>query len=327
MGVAWPSAGSADGACSRKLTLATAVLIRVVTYCVVPESACAGVATLVVATTSGSAAIALFVSFYNAVATSLASNGADVPVVGKTSRLDTVASKCRANVSNGTGRKARDAPGGRGIHDETLASVTSVCAERATLLCADGIRVGTRIRGTVVHSAVRVTRLMCNNLPLGGRLDDDVGAGNSLGATSRVPLRAFGTGLSQPRQPDGRSSIAGREKGPVRERVALLASPLGELVQAVLNGDAAAAGLIPGRCRLLRGRTVGLGDDQVGQAKGDVEGALEELGRLVDLVNDILLRLIFVPAEGLDVGAVGGHAHERDPAGARTALGLANRLD
>lgn len=178
-----------------------------------------------------------------------------------------------------------------------------------------------------MDSAIRVPGLVGNDLPLGASLDNNVGSGNRLSAASRVLLRAISAGLAKPCQSNGRACVARAEKGPMRVLVALLATPLGELVETVLDGDAAAAGLVPRGRLLLRGRAVGFGDDKIGEAEGNVERALEELRGLVDLVDDVLLRLVLVPVEGLHVGAVSGDAHERNLAGAGTALGAANGRD
>lgn len=111
----------------------------------------------------------------------------------------------------------------------------------------------------------------------------------------------------------------------MRVLVILLSPPLRELVQAVLDGDAAATRLVPRRSLLLRGRAVGFHDDDVGKTKGDVEGAFEELRGGVDLSDDVALGFILVPVEGLDVGAIGGHTHQSDLAGAGTSSSAANR--
>src|SRR4051812_645478 len=110
----------------------------------------------------------------------------------------------------------------------------------------------------------------------------------------------------------------------MRVRVLLLSSPCRELVQAVLDPDAATAGLVPRRRGLLGSRTVGLRDNHIGQAEGDVEGALEQLRGLVDLRDDVLLRLVPVPVEGLDIGAVGRYSDKCYLAGGGASSGAAD---
>lgn len=110
----------------------------------------------------------------------------------------------------------------------------------------------------------------------------------------------------------------------MRIGVLLLASPFGKLVQAVLDGDAVAAGLVPGGCLLLLCGAFGLGDEQVGDTKGNVEGALKDLRGRVHGAEDVGLGLVLVSFERRHIGAVGGDAHERDLARAGTSGRLAN---
>jgi len=64
-----------------------------------------------------------------------------------------------------------------------------------------------------------------NDLPLSGRLDDNVGASNSLTGITAVALGARRARLSEPSKANRRSSVAGGKQGPVGVGVLLLASP------------------------------------------------------------------------------------------------------
>jgi hypothetical protein len=162
-----------------------------------------------------------------------------------------------------------------------------------------------------MHGAISMASLVSNDLPLGGGAYDNISTCYRLSATARVALRSISASLSKPSKPNSGAGIARAEECPVRILVALLSSPLGELVQAILDGDAAAAGLVPWSSLLLRGRTVWLSDDEVGKTEGDVEGALKKLRCLVDSVDDVLLGLVLISVEGLNVGAICSDTHER----------------
>jgi hypothetical protein len=125
---------TADGTCRGKLAATAAVFVRVVADSVCLEFACSRIAALIVATASLATAIALFVAFNDTVTTRLASDSSNAFVVRETSRFDTVACECRANVADRTGRETRNASGSRRVHDKTFAGITRGGAKRTTLL-------------------------------------------------------------------------------------------------------------------------------------------------------------------------------------------------
>ena len=106
--------------------------------------------------------------------------------------------------------------------------------------------------------------------------------------------------------------------------ILLLASPLGKLIQTVLNGNLAAAALVPGSCLLLRCWAFGFGDEHIGQAKRDVESALEQFGGLVHSIYDVCLGPVLVSVERIDIGTVSGDTHQRDLAGTGASGSAAN---
>lgn len=98
--IARADAGTAHGLWRSELAVLAAVLVGVVADGAFFEFAGSGVATLVVAAALGPAAIALLVTFYDAVAAGLALDGDDVAVVGEAAGFDAVATESGANVSD-----------------------------------------------------------------------------------------------------------------------------------------------------------------------------------------------------------------------------------
>ena len=327
LGIAGALTRPADGSGRGQLAIPAAVLVAVVADGVVLEPTRGCVAAGVVAARAGPAAVAVLAFFDDAVAAHGVADGGDAAVVGETAGVDRVALQGGADVADGAGRESSDALCGGGVHEVLGAGIALGAAQRAALLRVDRVWVGAGGVCAVVDGAVRVARLVGDDLPLGQGADDDVGAGDVLAGAAAVLLRALHTGLSEPGEADGGVRVAGREQGPVRVRVGLLAAPAGEEVEAGLDVDAVAARLVPGRGLLRGGRAVRVGDDDVGQPQRDLEGALEQLRGQVHLLDDVLLRAVPVPVEGLDVRAVGSHADERNLPRRRTALRAANRAD
>jgi hypothetical protein len=87
------------------LAAAAAVLVGVIADGVAFELASRSVATIVVATSLCATTITLFIAFNDAVATLLASNCLDIPVVAQAVGLDIVVSNSAADVANCAGRE------------------------------------------------------------------------------------------------------------------------------------------------------------------------------------------------------------------------------
>lgn len=215
LGIASALAGAADGRVGGELALAAAVFVGVVADGVVLEAAGGGVAAGVVATLGLAAAVAVLALFDDAVAADGLADGGDAAVVCEARGLDAVAQQGGADVADGAGREAGDALGGGGVHDVLLAGVAGGAAERTARLRVDRVGIGAGAGGAVVDGAVRVARLVGNDLPLGGGADDDVCAGDGLAGAAAVLLRALDAGLTQPGQADGGARVAGGEQGPV----------------------------------------------------------------------------------------------------------------
>jgi hypothetical protein len=180
LGIALADTGAADGAGGGKLAASAAVLVGIVADGIVLELACAGITALIVATALLATAVAFLVTFDNAVSTGLACDGSHVPVVAEARRLDTLASKSRADVANGAGGETSNSISGGGIHNKTFTSIALVGAERTALLSVDKIRVSALIGRTVMDGAVSVACFVSNNLPFGAGADDHVGSSDGL---------------------------------------------------------------------------------------------------------------------------------------------------
>lgn len=126
LGITLTHTGAADGAGRGKLAVSAAVLVGVVTHSIVLELASAGIAALVVATALLTSTIAFLVTLNNTVTAGLACDGGDVPIVAEALGLDTLASKSRTNVTNGTGRETSNSISSRRVHDKTLTSIALV---------------------------------------------------------------------------------------------------------------------------------------------------------------------------------------------------------
>lgn len=84
LGIALANASAADGVGRGKLAVSAAVLVGIIADGVVLESTSVGVTARILATASRTTAIALLVTFYDAVSAGLASDGSNVPVVSET---------------------------------------------------------------------------------------------------------------------------------------------------------------------------------------------------------------------------------------------------
>lgn len=179
--VADARASPADGTVRGKLASPAATVVRVIADGVVHEFASRGIAALVAATTLGSATIAIFALFDDAVAALGTGNGDDAFVVGKTGGVDTVTANSRANVADATKTELRDATPSGGIHDVLRSCVTCRAAKRTTLLRVHRVAVVARLTVTVVNSTESVSSLVSDDLPFGGSPRDDIGSAHNLG--------------------------------------------------------------------------------------------------------------------------------------------------
>lgn len=64
------------------------------------------------------------------------------------------------------------------------------------MLGIDDVRIGALRRRTIVDGTIGMARLVGNDLPLGGRFDNDIGTSNRLARVSRVALGSTCTGLT-----------------------------------------------------------------------------------------------------------------------------------
>lgn len=183
------------------MAVAAAVFVGIVTDSVVFEAARVGIAAAVRAALLLAAAVALLITFYDAVTAALAGNGGDVAIVGEATRLDAITTKRRADVTDSAGREAGDARGGGRVHEETLLCIAGPRVQGTAFLGADDFRVVALIGGAVVNGTVRVARLVDDDLPFRARADDNVGASDGFSAVAlgaRIGLGTGGAGLSKP---------------------------------------------------------------------------------------------------------------------------------
>lgn len=122
-----------------------------------------------------------------------------------------------------------------------------------------------------MDGAERMTCLVGEDLPFGRGFDDDICGGDGLAS---IGLRSGLTYLAEPCQPNSSTCVAGRQQSPICVVVVGKPTPGGKQVQALGNIDVGTALGVP-RSRAWWGRrTVFIGDGQVLDAQGNVEGTL-----------------------------------------------------
>lgn len=104
----------------------------------------------------------------------------------------------------------------------------------------------------------------------------------------------------------------------MRIGISLLASPLREEVQTLLNVNTLTACLVPRGSLLNRSRALRFRHNQVGETERNVEGAFEEARRRVHLTDDIIPGA-FGPIEVSGVGTIGGDTNQGNLTGGGTS--------
>ena len=181
LGITLSGAGSAYCPIGGKLAALAAVLVGVITDCVVLESASGRIAAGIGPTALGTTTVTVLSFLHDAIATLMAGDGRHPLIVLQAVGLDTVAPQGRTHVANGARAEVGYALTGGRIHDVLGASITGRNAEGTTLLRIHRVGGGTSLRVTVVDGAKGMTRFMSNDLPF------RCGFGHHIGTTHRLP--------------------------------------------------------------------------------------------------------------------------------------------
>ena len=134
LGITLSGAGSAHCAIGSELAALAAVLVGVITDCIVLEFASGRIAARIGPTALGSPTVTVLSFLHDAIATLMARDGRHPLVVFQAVGLDTVAPQGRTHVSNGARAKVGYALTGGRVHDVLGASITGRSAEGTTLL-------------------------------------------------------------------------------------------------------------------------------------------------------------------------------------------------
>ena len=161
-GIAGTRTCPADRLSRGELTVFAAILVGIIAHSVVLEPAGIWVTTAVGSTSLLTTAIALFVSFDNAVAACLTRDGGDTPIIGQTGRFDAVPAQRGTNVANGAGREFVDVLGRGWIHQKPLTGIAGVGVERTALLSVDHALV----LGTVGCTIMDGTKCVADFMPV-----------------------------------------------------------------------------------------------------------------------------------------------------------------
>ena len=164
-GVAGAGRGSTYLRGGRELAFVAAVFVGVVADSVAAEFACCCITAGIVAAAAGTATVAVFAVFNDAVAALIPGNGNDAFVRGEAGCVNSVTADGGADVTDGACRKVGNAGCGEGVHDVLFACIAGAGAKRATLLGGDEVVVGTGLRVAVVDGTESVPGLVGDDLP------------------------------------------------------------------------------------------------------------------------------------------------------------------